>query len=173
MLDHIFYFKCAIMLRSHNERQILWSWSSISSLLTGMIQAALKVMPPIYFHEKYGRAYHRKFSAMLVKIVTIISYAFSPVMNKSLCATLIKPCARRRDQLSLSPLLRFTTHHLTVLISTVWSPQMKQVSVDVSGYNFFCMVEFSETPLLHSHFHVKHHFVRLPLCCHLSHGNNM
>ena len=33
--------------------------------------------------------------------------------------------------------------------------------------------ELSDTLLLHTHFHVRHHFVRLPLCCHLSHGNNM
>jgi hypothetical protein len=33
------------------------------------------------------------------------------------------------------------------------------------------MEEFNYTPLLHTHFHVGCHFARLPLCCHLSHGN--
>ena len=37
---------------------------------------------------------------------------------------------------------------------------------------FFCMEEFSDTPLLHPHFHARRHFVRL-LCCRLSQGNNM
>ena len=36
---------------------------------------------------------------------------------------------------------------------------------------FFCTEEFSDTPLLYLHFHVSQHCVRLPLCCHLSHGN--
>ena len=35
------------------------------------------------------------------------------------------------------------------------------------------MEEFNDTPLLHMHFHVRCQFVRLLLCCHLSHGNNM
>ena len=33
--------------------------------------------------------------------------------------------------------------------------------------------EFSCTPLLYLHFHVRYHCVRLPLCCHLSHGKKM
>jgi len=37
----------------------------------------------------------------------------------------------------------------------------------------FNMEEFSDTPLLHKHFHIRCHFVRLSFCCHLSHGNNM
>ena len=28
-------------------------------------------------------------------------------------------------------------------------------------------------PLLHTHFHVRRNFVRLSLCCHLSHGNKI
>jgi len=34
------------------------------------------------------------------------------------------------------------------------------------------MEEFSSIPLLHLHFHARHHSVRLPLCCHPPHGNN-
>ena len=39
------------------------------------------------------------------------------------------------------------------------------------GAIFFLMEEFNYTPSLRTHFHVRRHFVRLPLCCHLSHGN--
>ena len=52
------------------------------------------------------------------------------------------------------------------------SVNVQQVS-NVIGCNFFHMEEFNYTPLLHTHFHVRHHFVRLPLCCHLSHGNKI
>ena len=43
--------------------------------------------------------------------------------------------------------------------------------MNVNGSDSFRMEEFNYTPLLHPHFHVRRHFVRLPLCCHLSHGN--
>ena len=50
----------------------------------------------------------------------------------------------------------------------------QQASMDVNGSNFFfCMEEFNDTLLLHLCYHVRHHFVRLLLCCHLSHGNNV
>ena len=51
--------------------------------------------------------------------------------------------------------------------------------MNVSGYifffnfYFFCMEEFSDSSLLHLHFHVRHHFVRLHLGLHLSHSNKM
>ena len=38
--------------------------------------------------------------------------------------------------------------------------------------HFSHMEEFSATPLLSPRFHVRHHCVRVPLCCHLSHSNN-
>ena len=38
---------------------------------------------------------------------------------------------------------------------------------------FFCMEIFTVTPLLDTHFHVRHHSVRLPFCCRLSHSNSM
>ena len=41
------------------------------------------------------------------------------------------------------------------------------------GAIFFCVEDFSDTPLLHTHFTVGSHFVRLPLCYHLLHGNNV
>ena len=39
------------------------------------------------------------------------------------------------------------------------------------GAIFFPMEEFSDILLLHTHFYVRCHFVRL--CCHLSHGNKI
>jgi len=33
------------------------------------------------------------------------------------------------------------------------------------GVIFFCKEEFNDALLLHTHFHVRRHFVRLPLCC--------
>ena len=74
----------------------------------------------------------------------------------------------------LLPLKKHITLHLAVLTCTVWSPlNVQQASMNVSGCHFFCMEEFSSTPLLHKHFYVRHHFVRLPLCCHLSHSNKI
>ena len=51
-------------------------------------------------------------------------------------------------------------------IQCLVSVNVQQASMNVNGCNFFCMEEFNYTPLLHMHFHV-----RLPLCCHLMHGN--
>ena len=44
--------------------------------------------------------------------------------------------------------------------------QLQQVSMEASGCHFFCMEEFSPTPLLHKHFHVRCRCVRPPLSCH-------
>ena len=51
------------------------------------------------------------------------------------------------------------------------SINVQQASRNVIGCIFFHMEEFHYTPLLHMHFHVRRHFVRLPLCCRLSHIN--
>ena len=48
------------------------------------------------------------------------------------------------------------------------SINIQQAVMNVSECDFFCMEEFSDTPLLHIYFHVRCHFVRLSLCCHLS-----
>ena len=52
----------------------------------------------------------------------LLAMHFLPVMNKSLCAALIKICTCGSEpQLQQ---LKHTTHLLTVLTSTAWSPQM-------------------------------------------------
>ena len=60
------------------------------------------------------------YKTLFFNIVTI-SYAFPSAMNKSLHVALVKIYTSRGDPL-LSPLLKWTTHHLTVHMSTVWSP---------------------------------------------------
>ena len=59
--------------------------------------------------------------------------------------------------------------HICCLISIT----VQQILMNANGCNCFCMEEFRSTPLFHTHFSVRCHSVRLPLCCHLSHGNNM
>ena len=49
--------------------------------------------------------------------------------------------------------------HIHCLVSI----NIQQASMNISGYHFFHMEEFNDTPLLQMHFHVRHHFVRLPL----------
>ena len=55
---------------------------------------------------------------LFFNIVTTISYAFLPLMNKILHAAFTKICIKGGDPLSLSPLLKCTAHCLTVLTST-------------------------------------------------------
>ena len=75
--------------------------------------------------------------------------------------------------LLLLPLLKGTTPlpycahiHCSVCINT------RQALMNISRC-FFCIEEFTSTPLLHLHVHVRYHCVRLPLHCHLSHDNKM
>jgi len=56
-------------------------------------------------------------------IIIIISCAFSPAMKMSLHSTPVEICNSGGDPQLLSPLLKRTTHHLTLLTSTGWSPE--------------------------------------------------
>ena len=64
------------------------------------------------------------YKTLFFNIITTITYAFLPALNKNLHAALIKnlhgyvECGL--SFMSLLPLLKKTTHHFTVL--TVWSP---------------------------------------------------
>ena len=53
------------------------------------------------------------------------------------------------------------------------SMNIQQALMNVTGCHFFYMEEFNDISLLHTHFHVRHHFVTLSLCCPLSHNNKM
>jgi len=59
------------------------------------------------------------YKMLFFSIATTTSYAFLPAVNKSLHAVLIKVCTSGGDPLMLSPLLKCTTHHLTVLTPAV------------------------------------------------------
>jgi len=53
------------------------------------------------------------------------------------------------------------------------SINVQQTSVNANEGHFFHLEDFSDTPVLHMHFHVSCSFVRLLLCCHLSHDNKI
>ena len=52
------------------------------------------------------------------------------------------------------------------------SIDVQQLLMNVTGCHYFHVEEFNPRPLLHAYFHIRHHSVRLPLCCYLSHSNN-
>jgi len=93
---------------------------------------ALKVMPPNDFHGNhvdtkrtirlFNRTNSQSQNILFFNIVTTISYAFLPAVNKSLHAVLITICTSGGEPLLPSALLKRTTYHLTVLTSTLWSP---------------------------------------------------
>jgi hypothetical protein len=68
---------------------------------------------------------------------------------------------------SLSPLLKRATHRLPHCANIHWlvSVNVQQASVNIIRCKFFRMEEFIYTPLFHMPFHVRRHFVRLPLGC--------
>jgi len=103
-----------------------------------------------------------------------INCTFSLAINKSFHVMLIQTCTSGGEQLSLSPLLK--THHPPphcAHIHCLVCINIQQASMKINWYHFLHMEELSDTLLLHTHFHVGNCFVRVPLCCHLSHNNNM
>ena len=62
------------------------------------------------------------YKTLFFNIVTTIGCAFLPAMNV-LQATFVAICVTGGDPLSLSPLLKHATHRLTMLTSTVCSPE--------------------------------------------------
>ena len=62
------------------------------------------------------------YKTIFFDIFTTISYVFASAMNKCLHAVLVKTCTSKGDP--LLPVLKCTTYCLTVLTSTVWSPEM-------------------------------------------------
>ena len=94
---------------------------------------------------------------LFFNIVTTLTNAFLTMMNKSLHAMLLKICTSGGDP--LSPLLKHTTttsHPLTGL-------HKHSVSADEHQWVlFFHMKEFNDTPVLLTHFHVRHHSQSAP-----------
>jgi len=107
------------------------------------------------------------YKILFFSVVYTISYAFfASHAQEPAC----HPCKNLHGHpehgwffMLLSPLLKLTTHHLSLHFQLM----------NVSGSHFFHMEKFSSTPLLHLHFRVRCHFVRLPLCCPLLNGNKM
>jgi len=144
-------------------------------------------MPPIYFHGNYNRYKEHdnhlteqilSYTTLFISRVTTVSCAFLPVMKKSLHGARITICMAAQNMACLSchchQLLKCITHSPTELTLTVWSPKMLNEHQWISmGAIFFCMEEFSETPLLHMLSHVRCRPVGLPLCCHHLHGNKL
>ena len=106
-------------------------------------------------------------------IDTTIIYAFSLEMDKKLHAMLVKICTSG-GELLLSPLLLKCTTQPSLWSYPLFDLHQSSASVDeCQNVIFFCVEEFSDTLLLHMHFHVRSHSLRLPLCCHLSYDNKM
>jgi len=106
---------------------------------------------------------------LLFSTDTMISCVFSWAM-KNLHVTLITICTTGGDCCHCHHCWK-TPHcaHIYCLVSI----NIQQAVMNVNGCHFFHMEEFSDTPLVHPHFHVSLYSVRLPLYCHLSYGNSM
>jgi len=81
------------------------------------------------------------YKTLFLNVGNTISYGFSPEMNKSLHAALVKICTSRGDL--LLPLLKGTTHCLGVLAFTVCNIQRALMSVNEC--HLFHVKDFSDT----------------------------
>jgi len=116
------------------------------------------------------------YKTLFFNIVTTTGYAFSPAMNKSLHAALIKICMVIQNMACLSclychcwntwPTASLSSHPL-------FGHHKYSLRFNECSWVPFLLEKFSDTPLLHMHFHVRYHLSRLLLCCHLSHSNKM
>ena len=138
-------------------------------------------MPPTYSHGNYNWAQQHclmeqifSYKTLFFSIVTTISSAFLPAMNKSPHAALIQTCPSRDDPLLLLPLLNHNPPPHYAYIHSSVSIKDQQASMNVNGCHFFFRMERFNFPLLlRLLFHVKCHFVDLPLHCHLSQGYSL
>ena len=119
-------------------------------------------MPPICFHGNYNRykennntVWQSKFSITKHYFSTLSSPLATLFHQRCLYVALVKIYTSGDEPLLLSPLLKHTTHHLTVFTSTAWSPEMfsKRQWMSVGVIFFFFMENFNSTSLFHPHFH--------------------
>ena len=124
-------------------------------------------MSPIYFHGNYNRwstiTLFDKANSQLQN--TIFQHSrhhwrcvFTSDEQKPACHT-----CKSLQQLWWATVATAEMHHpqpLSAHIHCLVYRNVQQVLMYVSGCYFFHVEEFSSTPLLHLHFHV-----RLPLCC--------
>ena len=64
------------------------------------------------------------------------------------------------------------THHTPYHCAHIHGLVSRNIQ-QVNECHFFLMEQFNDTSFLHWHFHVRHHFVRLPLFCHLLHSDRI
>ena len=98
---------------------------------------------------------------------------FPSAMNKSLSAALVI-IGTARGGAPLSLLLKCMLK-CTAPLCSYPSFGLQKYSASITECQwvpFFHMEKLNATPLIHPHFHVRHHCVRVPLCCNLSQGNN-
>ena len=105
--------------------------------------------------------------------IVMHGYIVSPLMNKSLHAVLVKICINGDDPLLLLPLLSAPPIPHCAHIHCLVFVNVQQALMNVIGCKFLHMEEFSCTSLLHTHFLIRCRSVRLLLCSHLLHCNNM
>ena len=118
-------------------------------------------------------------------IVTTINYAFFAHDKEELTCFSYKNLHHHREcglsLMLLLPLLKHSTPPTTSLCShTLLTLHEHSASIDkwqwLPFFFFFffsCMEEFSDTSLFNLAFQVRHHSVRLLLCCNLLCGHNM
>ena len=128
---------------------------------------------------------------LLLNIVAIISCAYSPAVNKSLHVMLIKKKQNKKTKQNKKSSPVEVTHCLCCYCWNAWpntslcshllfglhkhsaSISESQHSARINECNFLLMEEFSDTSLLHTHFHIRHHCVSLFFYRQLLHSNKM
>ena len=102
------------------------------------------------------------YKTLFFNTITTISYAFLPAMNKGLHATLIKMVSVEvTHHFSVSPPTSSLCSHSQEL--SLHKPSASNNKCQWILFFFFYMEEFSDTLLLHLHFHVRPCVVICPL----------
>lgn len=148
------------MLTTWDEHRLLYLYT----------QVVLKVTLLIYFNENHNRHKERSFQLQSTFSAFSLLQMCIFATNKSQKAALENICTSKGD--TLSSLLRCITHCLTVHTFTAWSIEAFSNCCWMSIDNFLHKVEFSDSPLLHTHCYVRCNFDSLLLCCQLLHSNN-
>ena len=145
---------------------------------------APKVFPPIYFHGSHNRykknsntVWQSKFSATKHYFSTRShSYAWLysfPIDEQEPACCACKNLHQWRWPTVAVASIKCTTHS-SLCSHPLFGLHKCSASIsECQWVPFFYMEEFSDAPFLHMLFHVSHHFVRLPICCHLSYSNKM
>lgn len=123
----------------------------------------------IYFHENYNRLLTplNKANFQLGPPPTTISCAFSPMINQSLLAVLIKICKFANDKQEIfilwfdccAGLSGHIDHYcpswnalptICAYIHFLFSVNIRQALMNVSGCNLFCLEDFTDTSALYT-----------------------